>query len=348
MRVSAFPSAAAGAVRSAAPRALSEYTDEQFQILMDAALLNVERKDGITSRQDDLQSALEKLSSADNSALSAMRRALFNSFRAATDYASRPLKTLESVMSKANRQRFSTDYSEILNSTDFASVLQEPGPWNRWVGSEADAALSRPAVGESLFEKFLNMTPMTERRMEADGTFSDDSRKLKLELAWARWKTGGNLEDADEDVSLDEAYAALPTSSGSAENDMALLRERYGGELNCYEMVDLIKSMRSMGMISTQENFYIYGTPPVAIEENHFTDKTGTQWAVTLAPDDPEQDESRYHDFMEESPLVSFQTFDDVLDWLTAFRAMEHSERISPEEYKMYQYLNEYAQGERV
>ena len=128
-----------------------------------------------------------------------------------------------------------------------------------------------------------------------------------------------NLMVAHDQWKEQQPPQELPDSQGWTEENIAYLRERYSGSLSWEERVDMLETMKDMGMITREQWNSVYG-------DSLITEKLDlTTGRFVLQPEMEAKLEAfrRSHPWNQDwnvyfqvDPISSFQTADDVLAWM--------------------------------
>lgn len=162
-----------------------------------------------------------------------------------------------------------------------------------------ESAAAETLVPDSLFTYWANLTATDERFYIGNDQYQAGSRYMTMMEDYEDWKRG-------------QPDSELPVSLGAEEANLDWLRERFSGELDAFELLDAVESMRSMGLIDRYEWNSIYGGELTVVK---VTELTSTMQVH------PAGYNSYRNDGFENAPLHEFRTLGDILEWLGKFRA---------------------------
>ena len=111
----------------------------------------------------------------------------------------------------------------------------------------------------------------------------------------------------------------LPDSQGWTEENIAYLRERYSGSLSWEERVDMLETMKDMGMITREQWNSAYGDGLITLRIDSTTGKFIPQPEMEAKIEAYRRNHPWNQDwdvYFQVDPISSFQTADDVLAWM--------------------------------
>lgn len=114
---------------------------------------------------------------------------------------------------------------------------------------------------------------------------------------------------------------ALPDGQGWTEENLVFLREHYAGELSAFEVYDALETMKHMGAISQKDKRAAAGSQMIAIDAKRLGG------FVTYGADP--NSEAAWLGGFDEAPMVGFDTLEDILSWVKAYRAEDHPDVVT-------------------
>lgn len=113
---------------------------------------------------------------------------------------------------------------------------------------------------------------------------------------------------------------ALPESQGWTEENLVFLKEHYSGELSAFEVYDALETMKAMGAVSRKEENYATGNLWIKI------DLSRLNGCVEYADTDAGH---LWLGGFHKAPMTGFDSLDDILSWVEAFRAGDYPDAIT-------------------
>ncbi|MBD5170193.1 MAG: hypothetical protein HDT20_08800 [Oscillibacter sp.] len=168
-------------------------------------------------------------------------------------------------------------------------------------GSTGAAPTSLP-VGRSADRYAVNF-PKNQTQPDDEGELSP---YMNLTIAYDQWKEQQPPQE-------------LPDSQGRTAENIAYLKEHYSGSLSWEERVDMLETMKDMGMITREQRNSAYGDSLITLRIDLTTGKFVPQPEMEAKIEAYRRNHPWNQDwdvYFSVDPISSFQTADDVLAWM--------------------------------
>ena len=167
-------------------------------------------------------------------------------------------------------------------------------------GGSTGAAQTSLPVGRSADRYAVNF-PKNQTQPGDEGELSP---YMNLMIAYDQWKEQQPPQE-------------LPDSQGRTEENLAYLKEHYSGSLSWEERVDMLETMKDMGMITREQRNSAYGDYLVIVKITTTGEEIITGEEIVKAArsrSDPWNQD--WNVYFQDDPIIGFQTADDVLAWM--------------------------------